>query len=192
MGYYPDPNAKRQEFIHCHGYGCRQKTLIGFNEAEWKKISKIFKKKSKTAEVERQKIGKAIALMERYAGEKTGTTEDLPKAPITKKSETELDCIDETINTTKYLMFLQENNFLKFHSVNNPVYKGAFLNGVYPHNSASIKEIETGNIFVIDSYIYANGEEPNIRSLESWERYRVEDLEKAHNLTQATVENLKP
>ena len=49
------------------------------------------------------------------------------------------------------------------------------LNGVYPHNSASVVEVETGDIYVIDSYIYANGEEPDIRVLDSWLDKRVEE-----------------
>ncbi|HPF78676.1 MAG TPA: hypothetical protein PLF01_05205 [Alphaproteobacteria bacterium] len=191
LGYYPDPDATRSHFNLCHGYGCTHQTETGFTDKEWKKIKKIFRAKSKTPEAERQKIAKAIALMERYTGERVGTKVDLPKAPIKKVSDMELDCIDETINTTKYLTFLQDDGLLKFHSVGNPVYKGMFINGVYPHNSASVRENESGDIYVIDSYIYKNGEEPNIRPLDNWVKYRVEDLEKIHNETRAAAENIK-
>ncbi len=176
LGRYPDIEATPQKFIHCHGYGCTQKTLVGFNDHEWNSLRHIFKEKSEDAKSERQKIAKAISLMEIYVGALDGTKDDLPKAPLVRTSDTELDCIDETINTTKYLNFLQEGGLLKFHTVDRPVYKGMFLNGIYPHNSASIKEIETGQIYVVDSYIFKNGVEPNIRKLESWLKYRLEDL----------------
>ena len=104
-----------------------------------------------------------------------GTKDDLPKAPLFKKSYFELDCIDETVNTTKYLNFLNQKGLLKFHDVGKPIHKN-IGHGAYPHNSATVIEIETGDIYVIDSYIYKNGQPPNIRMLESWLNYCVEDL----------------
>lgn len=176
LGKYPDPDASPQKFIMCHGYSCSEQSITFFNDREWKNIQRIFRKKSKTAEAERIKISKAIALMEQYMGAALGTNTDLPKAPLTKKSKFELDCIDETVNTTKYLKFLFDDELLKFHVVGRPAYKGFLINGVYPHNSATIQEIKTKNIFVVDSYIYKNGDEPNIRPLENWLKSRVEDV----------------
>ena len=182
LGQYPDEGASPQKFTLCHGYGCSYKTITNFTDREWRAVKNIFKTESKTAAMERQKIAKAIALMETYMGDAVGTKEDLPKAPLVRQSVKELDCIDETVNTTNYLGFVQAEGLLKFHRVGKPVYKGYMLNGVYPHNSASIIEIETGVSYVVDSYIFENGAAPNIRPLENWLRYRVEELEDAHNL----------
>lgn len=190
LAQYNEVGASPQKFTVCHGYGCSYKTITNFTESEWRAVRQIFKRVAKTPESERLKIAKAIALMEKQMGAAIGTDIDLPKAPLTRKSIKELDCIDETINTTKYLGFLADENLLKFHSVGKPVYKGYMLNGVYPHNSASVVEVETGDIYVIDSYIHANGEEPNIRALESWLKYRVDQLEDAHNLNAVVVESL--
>lgn len=177
LAKYSDVGASRDQFNLCHGYGCSHQTQSYFTPKEWKAVQRIFRKKSKTATIEREKIAKAIALMEKQMGAVTGTQGDLPKAPIKRQSVMELDCIDETINTTKYLNFLAEDGLLKFHRVGQPVYKGLIFNGIYPHNSASIMEIETGDVYVIDSYIYANGIAPDVRSLESWLKYRVEDID---------------
>ncbi len=190
LAQYADPEASRDKFTLCHGYGCSYKTITNFTDSEWRAVRQIFKRPAKTPEGERIKIAQAIALMEKQMGAAIGTDKDLPKAPLMRQSTKELDCIDETINTTTYLNFLEQEDLLKFHSVGDPVYKGYMLNGVYPHNSASIKEVETGDIYVVDSYIFANGEEPNIRRLDSWLKYRVEDLEDAHNLNAVAVENL--
>lgn len=190
LAQYADPEASRDKFTLCHGYGCSYKTITNFTDSEWRAVQQIFKRPAKTPKGERIKIAQAIALMEKQMGAAIGTDIDLPKAPITRQSNKELDCIDETVNTTKYLGFLADEGWLKFHSVGRPVYKGYMLNGVYPHNSASVVEIETGDIFVIDSYIHANGEEPNIRALDSWLKYRAEDLEDAHNLNAVTLDNL--
>lgn len=182
LAHYPDPDATKDAFTYCHGYSCSRTLRVGFSNHEWKQISKIFQKKSKTAKEERLKIAQAIALMETYTGKLAGTSDDLAKAPIRRVSFQELDCIDETINTTKYLKFMADAKFLKFHTVGFPAYKGGFVNGVYPHNTATIKEIATGEEFAIDSYIYKNGERPNIRGLDNWLNYRVEEVEKAHQL----------
>lgn len=190
LGQYPDPDASRGKFTLCHGYGCSYKTITNFTDSEWRAVQKIFKKKSKTAEAERLKIAQAIALMEKQMGAAIGTDIDLPKAPLTRQSVKELDCIDETVNTTKYLSFLVDDGLLKFHDVGQPVYKGYMLNGVYPHNSASIVEIDTGDVYVIDSYIYANGYQPDVRGLDSWLDKRVEELEDANNLNAVTLDNL--
>lgn len=190
LGQYPDVGASPEKFTMCHGYGCSYKTITNFTDTEWRAVKRIFKVKSKTAEAERTKIARAVALMEEQMGAAIGTDIDLPKAPLTRKSIKELDCIDETVNTTKYLSFLVDEDLLKFHVVGKPVYKGYMLNGVYPHNSASVVEVETGDIFVIDSYIFANGEEPDIRTLDSWLDKRVEELEDAHNLNRAVLDGL--
>lgn len=182
LAQYPDPNATKDEFTYCYGYGCSKSMRLGFNKYEWKQISKIFKKPAKDAAAERLKIGKAIALMETYTGKLAGTENDLPKAPYIRQSYQELDCVDETINTSKYLTFLSDAKFLKFHFIGVPAFKGGLINGKYPHNTATVVETATGEVFVIDSYIFANGMEPNIRDLDNWRQYRVEELGKANNL----------
>lgn len=171
LANYPDPEASPKKFIHCHGYGCYQKTVVGFNSNDWQKIKDIFKNKAQDAQEERVLIAQAVADIEKYVGKISGTENDLPKAPIIRKSNKELDCIDETINTTKYLGFLEKENLFYFHKLFKPVHKGIFIDGVYPHNSATIKEIETGQIYVVDSYIFENGGTPVIRTFEDWKSY---------------------
>jgi len=181
LGQYPDAGATKDNFEYCHGYGCTKKIRLGFNNHEWTQIAKIFEKESVDAQSERIKIGQAVALMEQYTGKLAGTNNDLAKAPIIRKNYQELDCIDETLNTTKYLNFLADAKFFKFHKAGSPTFKVNLITGIYPHNTATVVEIETGDVYVIDSYIQANGLEPNIRSLESWKKYRVEEINKANN-----------
>lgn len=177
LGRYPDPGASPDKFIVCHGYGCSKKTYMAFNKQQWASVKRVFRKKPKTAKVERQKIAEAISLIEKYVGEAVGTKDDLPKAPIIRASYKEQDCIDETVNTTKYLNFLKSEELLVWHDVGRPAHKGHFINGVYPHNSATIQETETGQVFVVDSYIFKNGEKPVIRTLEDWLAYKTFESE---------------
>lgn len=177
MAQYGDADASPSDFIYCHGYSCSEKIRIGLHDSEWKQVKKIFKKKSKSPEQERRKIAQAVAKMERLTAGLAGTQHDLAKAPIIKKSDYELDCIDETVNTTHYLTFFEEADLFQFHNVGSPAFKGFFVNGVYPHNTATVIEKKTGDIFVIDSYIYANGKEPVVRSLNDWMKTRVFERE---------------
>jgi len=167
MAQYRDAGATPYDFVYCHGYGCSQKIRLGLHDAEWSQVKRIFEN-SKNAEQERENIAQAVARMESLTGQLADTSGDLPKAPIIKKSHQELDCIDETVNTTKYLNFFEQAGLLKFHRVGKPAFKGFFINGVYPHNTATVIEKETGQVFVVDSYIFANGKEPVIRPHEDW------------------------
>ncbi|MEM6811260.1 MAG: hypothetical protein AAF549_02215 [Pseudomonadota bacterium] len=178
MPYYDD-TATPQSFPLCHGYSCTSKTQTAFTKKEWLQIKAILKK-SKTAEQEREQIGKAIAKAEQIIGPKTNTDQDLAMAPIIRRSHQELDCIDETVNTTKYLNFFFGEGLLKFHTVGQPAYRGALINGNYPHNTATIIDNETKEVFVVDSYVYAAGEAPDIRTVQSWKRYKLDELKNAN------------
>lgn len=167
LGHYSDPDATPYDFIYCHGYGCSKELRVGLHEKEWRQIKKILKA-PKTAKQERTKIAHAIAQMEKFTGALADTAEDQAFAPIIRRSYQELDCVDETVNTHKYLSFFDAAGLLKFHQVGRPVFKGSLLSGVYPHNSASIIESETGDAYVVDSYIHANGKQPVIRTLKDW------------------------
>ncbi len=175
LAKYQHQNETINEFVMCHGYGCSVQTYAWFSPAQWKSVEEIFKKKSKTPEIERQKIAQAIALMEKYTAHLIGTEDDLAKAPIFKKSDYELDCIDETVNTSKFLAFLTDANLLHHHKVGRTAYRGIGSNLMYPHNTATIIEVEIGIIYVVDSYVYKNAVQPDIRLLDEWLSVRIED-----------------
>lgn len=163
--YNPD-KAAREDFKLCHGYSCTYKSETGFTDAEWGSVTALFP--AKDAVEERSKIGQAIATMERFSGVKTGTSADLPMAVSFKENNYQLDCIDETINTTHYVGFLQQAGLLKFHEITEPTHRGYFIDGRWPHNTAVIKEKNSGALFAVDSFYRGNGEEPYIVPRQSW------------------------
>ena len=175
LAKYNHENETIDEFVMCHGYNCTVQTYAWFTPKQWKSIKREFKKKSKTPEIERQKIANVIAKMEKYSSHLIGTEEDLAKAPIFKESDYELDCIDETVNTSKFLGFLIEAGLLKHHTLGRPAYRGIGSNLMYPHNTATIVENDTGVIYAVDSYVYENAKRPDIRLLDEWLTTRVED-----------------
>lgn len=165
---YVDPAATPEKFYVCHGYGCTYKTWAGFSDKEWVNISRIFAKKPKNAENERENIARAIGLMEKYAGNASGTAGDLGEARTKREDEAQMDCIDETINTSLYLRFLDEAGFLVYHRTVPPVHRGYFVDGMWPHNSAAVKETATDKVYVVDSYYFANSEPARIVLLSDW------------------------
>lgn len=153
----------------CHGYSCTHKSKGGFSKPEWEKIAAIFRKNpAKDSAGERSKIGKAIAMMERYSGAKTGTDDDDAEAVGIKRNIHQLDCIDETVNTTIYINLLQKAGLLKFHEMAEPTHRGYLIDGKWPHNTAVIREAGNGNPYVVDSFYRKNGEEPHIMPRAVW------------------------
>lgn len=166
---YNDLPAEPQAFTLCHGYSCTHKSAAGFSAAEWSGILAIFRSNpAKTAEAERAKIGQAIALMERYSGARTGTDDDDAEATGSKRNNMQLDCIDETINTTHYIGFLQKAGALKFHEVAEPTHRGYIIDGKWPHNTAVMRDTLSGELYVVDSFYRRNGAEPYIMPRAKW------------------------
>lgn len=165
---YNDAPASPASFVQCHGYSCTSKSPTSFTDTEWKDVRHVFKNPPKNAEEERSKIGQAIALMERQIGAKTGTSEDVGEAVARKTSRLQLDCIDETINTTHYIGFLQKDGLLRFHEVTEPTHRGYIVDGTWPHNTAVMREVGNGHLWAVDSFYRSNGEVPYIVPRAAW------------------------
>jgi hypothetical protein len=163
---YNDHPAAPESFMLCHGYSCTHKSKAGFTKGEWQKIAALFP--ATNSEMERAQIGRALALMEQYAGAKTGTNIDDEAAVGRKANIYQLDCIDETVNTTHYLTFLENAGLLKFHAPADPTHRGYLIDGRWPHNTAVIKETKTGALWAVDSFYRKNGEEPYIVLRADW------------------------
>jgi hypothetical protein len=176
LANYPAYKPEKEDFILCHGYQCSYKSYAWLTPGQWKSIEKTFKPAPTSAEEERLYIGRAVAKMENYVGDLVGTDIDGPKAPGMRSSDYELDCIDETVNTSRYLHFLEEAGLLRYHFAGTPAFRGV-THGKYPHNSATIVENGNGDVYVVDAYQFANGVFPDIRPLHHWLKYRLEDLD---------------
>jgi len=162
---------------HCHGYGCMHKQAIDLPNQTQTALSTLFKKAPKTAKEERQRIIKAIQIFEQDIGklnqtdtDKGGTFRFLTDEKAQGK---QLDCVDESTNTTNYLTYLENKGYLAFHTTVFPVSKQPFLNGArWWHQSASIIENETGERFAVDSWYNDNGEAPYILPYALWKKGR--------------------
>jgi hypothetical protein len=115
------PKANRVEV--CHAYTCQMKTSYEFTSTNIAEITSLIRKikRNDSPAEERRAIAYAIGLMERQVGAVLGIRD---KAGMQWTDPTQQDCVDESTNTTSYLIVLQSNGLLRYHTVGGHVGRG--------------------------------------------------------------------
>lgn len=157
----------------CHAYTCKMQTKFTFTNADITEIKGIFKKVKKDdgASEERRAVAYAIGWMETRVGKVIGTDKDRAGMEAGGPGDpTQQDCVDESTNTTSYLLVLQNNGLLKHHTVGTPFAKDQLWRGVagWTHWTAVLQETKSAQRWAVDSWIYVNGENPAIVETEKW------------------------
>lgn len=165
---YGHLNEGPERFGVCMGYGCAEIHMTSLSAAEWDRVRATFGTPADAAG-EREAIARAIGLIERLVGPRTGSDNDAPGAAIINfRREGQMDCIDEAFNSTSYLRFLERDGLLRFHRVGLPVRRGSFVDR-WPHNAATIAETDGDRrAYVVDSWFHGNGVPPEVLPLERW------------------------
>ena len=158
---------KPGKFSFCYHGTCEETKEIGLNKEQWQRIRDEFTV-SASAQIEREKIKQAVALMEKIVGNMTGTNIDKAGTFARLGEQGQLDCIDESINTTFYIQMMVNDGLIVHHTVADRTHRGFFLNG-WPHSAAAIRETGTGKIFVVDSWFEDNGKHPHILPYQQWD-----------------------
>jgi hypothetical protein len=177
--------APRNNTVYvCHAYGCRMQTAFRFTDTDIAQIKTLMTKtrKADTPYEERRAVAYAIGWMETRTGDVIGTSADRPGMEFSASGDpTQQDCVDEATNTTSYLLILERNGLLKHHTVGTPFSKENLLRGVagWPHWTAVLKENANGQKWAVDSWIYANGENPAIVEAEKWYISSLDQLPKS-------------
>ncbi|MCP5368959.1 MAG: hypothetical protein H6907_07300 [Hyphomicrobiales bacterium] len=163
-GYGPRPDR----FQVCHGYGCRLSDHVRLSAADWISVRAAFAPPAADAAAERRRIAAAVALLERLSAPWAGTGDDGAEAHFLSGGPGQMDCVDETLNTTTYLVMMADDGLLRWHRPGRPARRGRLVDGTWPHNTAVIEERATGRAWAVDAYFHANGQPPDIVPLDRW------------------------
>lgn len=115
---------------------------------------------------ERRRLSQAIALLETFMGARNGTWRDHPGNEREDENEPgQMDCIAESINTRTYVDRLYQAGMLRHH------HPGGFIHRytvVLQHVAVDIIEAGSDERYAVDSWVGANGEEPEIIPYGDW------------------------
>ena len=155
-----------ENFSVCHGGTCSIVSQVSLDEAQWRRIAAVFPAPARSAEEERTRIAQAIARFETIVGAITDTADDRAENQSGANWWSQMDCIDESTNSTTYLRLLAQADLLAWHRVEARVTRGYFLFG-WPHTTAVLSE-PSGARWTVDSWFHENGRLPEIVPLELW------------------------
>ena len=162
-----DRRALPGAFTICHGYGCQWRSPAGLTPAELRSLGAMFAPPAATAAEERERVRAAVALIETAVGERIGTIADKPRTPFSFMDRTQLDCVDESINTSTTLHLLHGAGFLRWHTPGEPSQRGRAL-FLSIHFTAVLIETGTGARWAVDSWFFEPGAPPAVMPLEVW------------------------
>jgi hypothetical protein len=172
-GYYiadtGNINPRPSSFIFCSNHGCEKKTTVSLPEGAWKSVRQVFEPKSSDPAIERERIREAVGLLETIVGPMTDTEFDKGGFSFAQAKGSQLDCVDESLNTTTYMVMMENDGLITEHNLLGPALRGYLING-WPHFAPVIEEKETGKRFVIDSWFYKNGKKAVVLPLEVWQK----------------------
>lgn len=166
--YRETPNLGAFEV--CSGGGCAEIQRVGVTLEEWQKVVAIFttaKDAQVSAEQERRQIAEAIGLLEKMIGIKTNTATDRAGTFDNSAFPGQLDCNDEAINTTTYMRLMRQQGLIKQHEIEDMRTRNFFFTG-WPHSTAVIHELASGQRYAVDSWFYDNAMPATIVPFELW------------------------
>ncbi len=159
-------NPEPTSFKVCRGFGCRTVTGAAFTPEEWGGVRALFEPGPDNAAQERSTVRQAVSLWENLLGPKIGTDDDQPENTGTGRGTTQLDCVAEAVNTSVFLLMLENDGLLKYHRVVRTEKRG--LGIISPHNTAVLEETGSGRQWAVDSWFHANGVPPEVVDLDLW------------------------
>jgi hypothetical protein len=163
--FIDEPTPSRYSI--CYDHSCTTVVTDSLNETEWLQVTAPLRTPASTAAGERAAIARSMALFETIIGRHTGTSIDKGRNIAGFGLPGQLDCIDESTNTTTYLRLLERGGLLRHHRVTERATRFGLFVGM-PHSTAVIEESGSGNRYVVDSWFYDNGQPPHIVRLEDW------------------------
>lgn len=157
----------RERFSVCLDHTCKTIVTRFVSEREWGLVTAPLREPPASAAAERAALAQAIGRMEAVIGPKTGTSGDRGGNLQGFGQQGQMDCIDESTNTTTYLKLLQQDGLLRYHTVQDRATRFGLFAGM-PHTTAVIRENASQLRYAVDSWFLDNGEPPAIVELSLW------------------------
>lgn len=159
---HPQPTA----ITYCSHHGCLKRDELSLSDVDWNKIKQTMSMAAKTPAEERHNISKSVAEFEKIAGAAFGTSADKGRTGLDNSKQ--LDCIDESLNTTTLLLLLHDEQLIKWHSIEGTVGRGGAFD--WPHFATSLREKGSKEIYVVDSWFRDNGVAADVLPLSEWKK----------------------
>jgi hypothetical protein len=157
-----------QQVTICHGFGCARLTPITITETDRARLRELMGNPA-SPRTERTAAAAAVAWFERRVAPAAGTANARARANgLAQRDPSQFDCVDASRNTTSLLVVLEQLGLLRYHSVAPIEARGFFLDGRYPHATAVLRELRTGQSWAVDSWTHNNGEKPDVMPLDAW------------------------
>jgi hypothetical protein len=157
------------QMMVCYGFVCRRRMVLHFSPADRAALKKILDSGRGSAADERKVLQKAFVWFDRRVGGEIGTSRRVARADFRAGDDAHnFDCFDTTRNAVSLLLVFREWGLLRHHSIADPEFRGNFLVGQTPHNTAVLAEKKTGKKWVIDMWTTAYGQVPDVMPLEKW------------------------
>ncbi|TBW34280.1 hypothetical protein EYW49_18515 [Siculibacillus lacustris] len=151
---------------YCHGFGCEFRAVIPLDDDDEAALARIFQAHGGSPAAERVAVDLADQWWEKRADREIGAPPDKRGSDLADAHHAgQTDCIDEATNTTTLLLHLEQRGLLRFHHVQRPESRGAFL---YAHATAVMRDRTTGTDWIADSWMRDSGDPIDVMPLEEW------------------------
>ncbi len=150
----------------CWDYGCDRSERLMVPADAWAAIRALLQEPAPDPATERARIATAIARLEAAVGPRTGTDADRHGNIAGSGQPGQLDCIDESRNTTGYLHVLAERGLLHWHRVGERRKRAPWI--FDQHWTAVVIDRTDGRRWAIDSWHLDNGLRPYVQPLDAW------------------------
>ncbi len=168
---YGVPNPTPERFPVCYGGGCAFKIDVSLSASEWNEVAAIFPGISPDLRAERERFVRGLQAMELAVGGATRLSRDLPGTFAGFLRRKQMDCIDETANTSTYLQLFEAAGFLHHYRSGHRVSTSMMISrNIWPHTVASVVDRKGGPEYIIDMWYGPHGDLPYIMPRSDWER----------------------
>jgi hypothetical protein len=167
LSSFGKPDAVPGNFSACYGYGCKYRARIALTEEEWRDVRAKFNPLPANASAERRQVAEAVARLEHLVSLRTGTSVQQQHSRSNFGDPTQLDCIDDSVNTWTYLTMLARDGLLRYHTVAGLAHRGSLLTLDFS-NTAVLVETGNGEQFAVDPWLADADVPPPVIPLAVW------------------------